>query len=167
MNDAEWALSRATPHARFDQPPPVSAPAAPPQAVDAEARQELEGLLADDGNPVTVFALTWCEYCGALRKLLNQAGIPFRSVDLDTPAMQEEDHGGRLRRALQARTGMPSIPQVFVGGEFVGGCSETISAYQDGSLVSLLDRAGLSGMVLKAIDPSEILPRWRQPNRRA
>jgi cysteine synthase A len=168
MDDAEWALSRATPHARFDQPPPVSAPpAATPQAVDEEAAAELDGLLADDGNPVIVFALTWCEYCDSLRKLLKQGGIPFRSVDLDTPAMQEEDHGGRLRRALQAKTGMPSIPQVFVGGEFVGGCSETISAYQDGSLARLLDRAGLSGLALNVIDPSKILPQWRQPNSRA
>jgi cysteine synthase A len=164
MNDAEWALSRATPFARFDRPSPaVPATAPAPMPIDAESEAELENLLSDRENPVVVFALTWCEYCGSLRKLLKQSDIPFRSIDLDAPSMQEQDRGGRLRRALQARTGMPSIPQVFIGGAFVGGCSDTMTAHQDGSLSALLEKAGMGGISLKPFMPSDILPQWRQP----
>lgn len=168
MDEAEWALSRATPHARFDQPPPIAAavPSAP-ATVDAETAAELESLLADADNPVLMFALTWCEFCGSLRKLFRQSGIPYRAIDLDAPSMQLQDRGGRLRRALQAKTGMPSIPQVFVGGRFVGGCGETLEAHQDGTLADLLERAGLTGIVLEAVDPATILPQWRQPGRKA
>ena len=92
---------------------------------------------------MVLFALEWCEFCWALRKFFARLGIPYRSVDLNSVALQQGDLGGDLRAVLLRRTGEPTIPQVFVGGSHVGGCTATFDAYADGSLARLLDRAGV------------------------
>ena len=71
-------------------------------------------------------------------------GITYRSVDLDSVEYQKDDRGGKIRTALQARTSMTTIPQIFVGGEFVGGCTEVFDAYKAGRFQVLLDRHGAS-----------------------
>ena len=49
-------------------------------------------------QPVVMFALEWCEFCWAVRKLFARLGIAYRSVDLDSVALQEGDRGGDPRR---------------------------------------------------------------------
>ena len=57
--------------------------------------------------------------------------------------MQVSIANGTLRPFLLARTGEPTIPQIFVGGTHVGGCTATFAAHADGSLDRLLDRHGV------------------------
>jgi cysteine synthase A len=103
---------------------------------------------------VVLFALEWCEFCWALRKLFAAAGIAYRAVDLDSTAFQREDRGGQIRAWLHARTGSITIPQVFVDGEPIGGCSETIAAFRDGRLAAHAGTAEVVG------DPARFLPGW-------
>ncbi len=74
------------------------------------------------------------------------------------------DHAARLRvrRALLARTGMATIPQVFVAGQFVGGTTETIDAWKTGRLPAALLRAGV-GYKSADADPWSFMPSWLQP----
>jgi len=171
MSAEELEISRSTPTCRFDAPtpaapgpkdarpaPPASEPVASPEVQDFVAR-----LLADSEQPVVLFALEWCEFCWSLRKLFAKCAIPYRSVDLDSTAYQRDDRGGQIRAVLRARTGSKTIPQVFVGGEFVGGCTETFDAFKNGKLQAMLARSGVRFDDSIAVDPYSLLPTWLHP----
>ncbi len=168
MTEEEAELSRSTPGYRFDAARPAPAPAPAPEpaatpAVDPAAAAFVADAIGDAGRPVVLFALEWCEFCWSLRHLFARLGIPFRSIDLDSVDFQREDLGGRIRAALAARTGMTTIPQLFVGGELVGGCTDTLDAWRDGRLQAMLDATGTEFDRSAAVDPYAFLPRWLQP----
>ena len=168
MSAEELELSRSTPGARFDAPPPAppaaksASPAAAP-AVSAEVEAFVAQVLADREQPLVMFALEWCEFCWSLRKLFAQCGIPYRSVDLDSTAYQRDDRGGQIRAVLTTRTGSKTIPQVFVGGEYIGGCTETLDAFKEGRLQDLLHRHDVGFDESVRIDPYTLLPGWLHP----
>jgi cysteine synthase A len=169
MSDEELALSRSTPVCRFDRPaaapPPAPSATQAGQAVDAEAETFVAGLLADRSAPVVIFALEWCEFCWSVRKLFARLGIEYRSVDLDSVACQQNDLGGRIRAHLRARTGVPTIPQVFVAGEHLGGATETLDAFKSGRLQSRLKQAGARFNPNDGLDPYDLLPAWLHPRK--
>jgi len=165
MTEEEWAISRSTPGCRFDRPS-TTAPAeveVEMPTVEAEARAFVEKAITDPDQPVVLFALEWCEFCWSVRKLFANCKIPYRSVDLDSAEYQTGNWGGKIRAALTARTGCRTIPQVFVGGEFVGGCTELFDAYRNGGLRQRLAQNGVSFEESLNIDPYSLLPRWLQP----
>ncbi|MGR4068605.1 cysteine synthase A [Billgrantia sp. C5P2] len=168
MNAEELALSRSTPGCRFDTPTPQPAtmPVARVAAVqespnDMEAERRLDDYLAQ--APVVMFALAWCEFCWAARKLFDRLGVDFVSVELDAPACQADDMGVRLRPVLARRTGAPTIPQIFIGGEPLGGCGELFEAWSDGSLGERLAACGVAYDSEARIDPELLLPTWLHP----
>ena len=164
MSDEELEISRSTPGARFDSPPPAPAPAPTPApaATSADIEDFVAQVLADPKQPLVLFALEWCEFCWSLRKLFAQASIPYRSIDLDSTAYQADDRGGQIRAVLRKRTGSPTIPQVFIGGEHVGGCTDTLDAFKSGRLQALLATHGVSFDQEARIDPHSLLPGWLQ-----
>ena len=174
MSADEWEISRSTPGARFDPPatmPPAAGvpapmqptPAVEPPAVAAEVQDQVSRLLADPEQPLVMFALEWCEFCWSLRKLFARCGIPYRSVDLDSTAYQRDDRGGQIRAVLHSLTGSKSIPQVFVGGEFIGGCTDTMAAFKEGRLQSLLKQHGVVFDEHASVDADALLPTWIHP----
>ena len=136
MTAEEWEVSRSTPLCRFDAPSaPAPAPAAAVAekvAVDPAAARFVTEVL--EKEPVVMFALEWCEFCWSVRKLFKQLGIAYRSVDVDSVEFQKEDLGGRIRGVLADRTGAKTLPQVFVGGEHIGGATDTFDAWRNGTL---------------------------------
>jgi len=110
-----------------------------------------------------MFALAWCEFSWAVRKLFAALGVPYRSVDLDSVELQGGDLGNRIRAVLAARTGTRTIPQVYVGGHHVGGCSEVFDALADGRLDQLLATSGLEARRPEGFDPCALLPGWVPP----
>ena len=164
MSDDELEISRSTPGARFDSPPPAPAPAPTPApaATSADVEDFVAQVLADSKQPLVLFALEWCEFCWSLRKLFAQASIPYRSIDLDSTAYQADDRGGQIRAVLRKRIGSPTIPQVFIGGEHVGGCTDTMDAFKSGRLQALLATHGVSFDQEARIDPHSLLPGWLQ-----
>ena len=139
MSDEEIALSHSTPNHRFDRPvvvPQVSAADAP---VTPEVRAFVDKTI--DESPVVVFALSWCEFTWAVRKLFQRCGIEYRAVELDSVEYQADDLGARVRAALTQRTGVATIPQIFVGKTLVGGATDTFAAFADGRLQKLLTSA--------------------------
>ena len=171
MSAEEMELSRSTPGFRFDLPPPASPDVAAPQsaspvaapAASAEVEAFVAQVLADREQPLVLFALEWCEFCWSLRKLFARCSIPYRSVDLDSTAYQRDDRGGQIRAVLTARTGSKTIPQVFVGGEFIGGCTETLDMFKDGRLQALLNANGVTYDESVRIDPYTLLPTLLHP----
>ena len=51
---------------------------------------------------------------------------------------------------------------MFVGGEFIGGCSETFDAFRDGRLQQLLKKNGVRFDESVEVDPYTLLPGWLQ-----
>ena len=94
--------------------------------------------------------------------MFARLGIAFRSIDLDSVEYQRDDRGGRIRAALAARTGVTTIPQLFVGGQFVGGCTESFDAWRSGRLQSLLEGASVQYDRAADVDPYSFLPGWLQ-----
>jgi cysteine synthase A len=168
MSAEELALSRSTPSFRFDAPSPAAAGAPQPVAPVFEPTPSVEvadfvaRVIADREQPVVLFALEWCEFCWSLRKLFAKCAIPHRSVDLDSTAFQRDDRGGQIRAVLRQRTGSRTIPQVFVGGEFIGGCTETLDAFAEGRLQRLLAQHGVRYDESVRLDPHKLLPSWLQ-----
>jgi cysteine synthase A len=126
-------------------------------------RDFVERTLSDAEQPLVLFALEWCEFCWSLRKLFAKAGIPYRSIDLDSTAYQREDRGGQIRKILREKTGATTIPQVFVGGEWLGGCTDTLDAFKAGRLQEKLRARGVRFDEEAKIDPHSLLPGWIHP----
>jgi len=171
MTEEEVAISRSTPRYRFDVPPPA-APACgverreaqvPPAALDADAERFVRETVATE--PVVMFALEWCEFCWSARKLFAELGIEYCSIDLDSVAYQQDDRGGKVREVLAEWTGAVTIPQIFVGGEHVGGCTDLLDAYGDGSLLRKLDELGVAYRKSAHIDAYGLLPGWLHPRK--
>jgi cysteine synthase len=159
MTELELEISRSTPSNRFGAPGPTPGSASiasvPPSDEDAETF--IAATIKSEN--VVMFALQWCEFCWSVRRMFEAAGISYRSIDLDSVAYQNGDWGGRIRRALQSQTGISTIPQIFVGGKLIGGCSETFDAWRSGQLQAMLEMAGVQ-FAEKQIDPYDFLPKW-------
>ena len=97
---------------------------------------------------------------------LRALGIPYRSVDLDSVAYQKDDLGGKIRAVLAQRTGAKTIPQIFVGGEHIGGCTDLFDAWRAGSIQRRLAEHGVDYDASR-VDPYRccrsgcIRARWR------
>jgi cysteine synthase len=166
MTPEELTISRSTPSCRFDMPatpPSLTQPEAAHVELDAEARRFVDEVIRTE--PVVLFALEWCEFCWSVRKLLSRVGIEYRSVDLDSVAYQKNDLGGKIRAVLAAATGQKTIPQVFVGAEHIGGCTDLFNAWRDGSLQRRLSLKRIRYDASVEVDPYSLLPKWQQPRK--
>ncbi|RWP16350.1 MAG: cysteine synthase A [Mesorhizobium sp.] len=162
MSPAEEAISHSTPGYRFDRPPSFALSSAPVNEIQIEpsAHAFVDEAIHDPARPVVMFALTWCEFCWTVRKLFDRAGIAYRSIEIDTPEFQKNGVDGEIRKALRARIGSPTIPQVFVGGEHIGGCMDTLAAWRDGTLAARLEFVGANYTSGACANPESLLPRW-------
>ena len=160
MTDEEMALSNSTPNFKCEVGPLSSPTPAPTVKSTPEIEELVRRFLEDREQPVVMFAFEWCEFCWSVRKLFKRCAIPYRSVDIDSVENQVDDRGGKIRAAVAARTGVVTIPQVFVGGQFVGGASEVFDAFKAGHLQKLLADNGVAFEVGEPFDPYTLLPNW-------
>jgi cysteine synthase A len=165
MTEEEMEIAASTPRFRFDVKPaaPAPAPQAAPETAKPEAIAFVDKTVGDKSQPVVVFALEWCEFCWSVRKLFKEFDISYRSIDLDSVEYQKNNLGGDIRVALRQKIGAPTIPQVFVGGEYIGGCSETFDAFNAGKLQKLLDANNVPYDKTKKADAYSFLPKWLHP----
>lgn len=165
MNEDEQEISRSTPNYRFDAPPPPPPAAASnkeeaPTGAPSDAIAFLKDATHDDENPVVLFALEWCEFCWSARKMLTHYDIPYRSVDLDSVAYQEDNKGGNIRKAIEEETGLKTIPQIYIGGKHVGGATDLFDAAKDGSMAKMLAANNVAWNTSADRDPYSFLPKW-------
>ena len=163
MSEEEVDISMSTPNFRFG----AAAPPAPDKQEDkevavapADAVRFLEESTHDDDNPVVLFALEWCEFCWSVRKMFAHYDIPYRSVDLDSVAYQDDNWGGKIRKAIEAATGLKTIPQIYIGGKHVGGATDLFDGMKDGSVQALLEANNVAWNREADRDPYSFLPKW-------
>jgi monothiol glutaredoxin len=96
-------------------------------------RDEIAKAIAE--NPVLLFMKgtpeqPMCGFSARTAGALQALEAPFAAVDvLPDP---------RIRQELSALSSWPTIPQLFVGGELVGGCDIVTEMYETGELAQLL-----------------------------
>jgi monothiol glutaredoxin len=112
-------------------------PITAPSAASNPIRSAIEQAIAE--NPVILFMKGTPEApaCGFSRQTvgaLQALEAPFAAVDvLPDP---------RIRQELSGLSNWPTIPQLFVGGELVGGCDIVTEMYESGELAELLGADG-------------------------
>jgi len=163
MNAAEMAISRSTEGYRFDKSTSAVVNHSDNQVIDKAATAAVQALINDPGNPTVVFGLEWCEFCWSVRKVMKEYGIHCQYADLDAVKYQRDNMGGKMREALRSVTGCNTFPQIFMQGEFIGGCTDLFDALADRSLLPLLADKGIPVETGVRLDPYSMLPGWLHP----
>ncbi|XP_045810366.1 monothiol glutaredoxin-S10-like [Trifolium pratense] len=88
-------------------------------------------------NPVVVYSKSWCSYCSEVKSLFNKLGVQPLVIELDELGPQ----GPQLQKLLERITGQYTVPNVFIGGNHIGGCTDTLKLYRKGELETLLSEA--------------------------
>ncbi|KAK4282382.1 hypothetical protein QN277_013766 [Acacia crassicarpa] len=88
-------------------------------------------------NSVVVFSKSYCPFCVDVKKLLTQLGANYKVIELNS-----ESDGSEIQSALAEWTGQRTVPNVFIGGNHIGGCDATTALHDQGKLVPLLTSAG-------------------------
>lgn len=68
-----------------------------------------------------------------------------------------------LRVALREKTGYNTFPQIFINGEFIGGCTELFELCKDGKLIEKLEQLDIPCDGSVSIDPYSLLLGWLHP----
>jgi monothiol glutaredoxin len=93
------------------------------------------------GNDVVLFMkgtpqFPQCGFSGQVVQILDYLGVAYTGINV-----LESDE---LRQGIKAYAQWPTIPQLYVKGEFVGGCDIIREMFQAGELQSLLRERGIS-----------------------
>lgn len=77
-----------------------------------------------------------CGFSGQVVQILDYLGVPYKGHNvLDN---------GQLREGIKAYTNWPTIPQLYVKGEFIGGCDIVREMFQSGELKTHLEGRGVA-----------------------
>jgi monothiol glutaredoxin len=101
-----------------------------------EAQQRINDLIQT--NKIMVFMkgtklMPQCGFSNNVVQILNQLAVPFETCDvLSDP---------EVRQGIKEYSSWPTIPQVYVNGEFVGGSDILIELYQKGELQEMVEVA--------------------------
>ena len=92
------------------------------------------------GNDVVLYmkgsaAFPQCGYSAAVVQVLRNLNVPFRDIDVLS------DPG--IRQGVKDFANWPTIPQLYIKGEFIGGCDIVRDMYASGELQDLLKKHGL------------------------
>ena len=101
---------------------------------------ELEQKIKDDieNNPIILYMkgtkeMPMCGFSNSVVQVLNHYGVDYKDINiLEDP---------NIRVKLSEHSGWPTIPQLFVKGELIGGADITIELHQNGQLLDILDKA--------------------------
>jgi len=94
-----------------------------------------------DGNDVMLFmkgtpVFPQCGFSAAVVQILNHMGVKFGSADV---LMDPE-----MRDGIKEFTNWPTVPQLYVKGEFVGGCDIVREMFETGELDQLFEEKGVA-----------------------
>ena len=82
-------------------------------------------------KPVEIYTSPFCGFCMRAKRLLDQKGVAYREIDVWSDRAAKEE---MIRRAEGRRT----VPQIFIGGEGVGGSDELQALERQGALDAML-----------------------------
>jgi glutaredoxin 3 len=77
---------------------------------------------------VDIYTKVTCFYCMRAKALLEEKQVSFNEIKIDT----------ELRNAMIKRSGGVTVPQIFIGDHYVGGCDELFALHAANKLDELL-----------------------------
>lgn len=101
--------------------------------------ERIGGIVANDD--VVLFmkgvpAAPQCGFSAAVVQILSNAGVPFKSVDV----LADQ----QIRDGVKEFSRWPTIPQLYIKGEFIGGSDIVREMFQSGELAALLAEKNIS-----------------------
>ncbi|XP_055679360.1 glutaredoxin-related protein 5, mitochondrial [Lutzomyia longipalpis] len=88
-----------------------------------------------------------CGFSNAVVQVMRMHGIKYDSYDV----LSDEN----LRQGIKTYSNWPTIPQVFINGEFVGGCDIILQMHQNGELIEELKKVGIVSALLEKHSETE------------
>ena len=94
-----------------------------------------------DANPVMLYMkgdanFPQCGFSARVVQVLKHMGVPFKTANvLEDP---------ELRQGIKEFSNWPTVPQLYIKGEFIGGCDIVTEMYQTGELEKLLTEKGIA-----------------------
>ena len=102
-----------------------------------------EQIVSDiETNPIILYMkgtkeMPMCGFSNSVVQVLNHYGVEYKDVNvLEDPI---------IRIKLSEHSNWPTIPQLFVKGELIGGADITMELHQNGQLLDILDKASNGG----------------------
>ena len=80
---------------------------------------------------VEIYTGPLCAFCDRAKALLNKKGVSFKEIDLASDASKMEE-------MIKKTNGMKTVPQIFIGGQHIGGNDKLQALENEGKLNSLL-----------------------------
>ena len=102
-----------------------------------------EQIISDiDTNPIILYMkgtkeMPMCDFSNSVVQVLNHYGVEYKDVNVLEDPM--------IRVKLSEHSNWPTIPQLFVKGELIGGADITMELHQNGQLLDIMDKAGSGG----------------------
>ncbi|MDE0119749.1 MAG: glutaredoxin 3 [Bdellovibrionales bacterium] len=79
---------------------------------------------------VKIYSKTTCPACVMAKDLLDKKGVKYEEIILDNKPTETQE--------LMSKTGMRTVPQIFINGELIGGCSDLMDLDKQNKLDPLL-----------------------------
>lgn len=79
---------------------------------------------------ITIYTMKVCPYCVKAKAILKQRGLGFEEILID-------DWSDEQWETQEKRSGMKTVPQIYFGEKFIGGCSDLEALDQKDQLASL------------------------------
>ncbi|HUX80230.1 MAG TPA: Grx4 family monothiol glutaredoxin [Alphaproteobacteria bacterium] len=76
-----------------------------------------------------------CGFSSTVVQILKKLGVEFKAIDV----LKDSE----LRESIKAFTNWPTIPQLYIKGEFIGGCDIVREMYETGELQALFSEKGI------------------------
>jgi monothiol glutaredoxin len=101
-----------------------------------ELKEKLDKLVSE--NKILVFMkgsklMPQCGFSNNVVQIFNALGVPFETIDVLADF--------EIRQGIKEYSNWPTIPQVYINGEFVGGSDIAIELYQSGELQEMVEVA--------------------------
>jgi len=77
-----------------------------------------------------------CGFSSRVTQMLGHLDVPYQAIDVL--------ENSSLREGIKAYTNWPTIPQLYVKGEFIGGCDIITEMFQNGELKKTMDDSGVA-----------------------
>ena len=91
-----------------------------------------------NSGQVLMFSKTFCPYCTEAKNILASA-----SVDVEVHELDIIPDGAEMQDALQEISKQRTVPNIFVAGQHIGGCSDLKAKIDNGKLLEIFDEAGI------------------------
>lgn len=101
-----------------------------------ETKAKIDKLLSE--NKIMVFMkgsklMPQCGFSNNVVQILNTLGVPYETLDILADP--------EIRQGIKEYSNWPTIPQIYINGEFVGGSDIAIELYQSGELQQMVEVA--------------------------